>query len=119
MIFWVLINRNITIGIRTTKNQLFTEAQNELAEFAKVLGPPARIAILQLLSEKNQLINGTLVVEIGLAQASISQHLKALKKIGLVKGPIEGVSVSYSIDRKNLQAWKINLKSYSTLWINL
>jgi len=90
----------------TTKNQLFTKAQNELAEFAKVLGHPARIAILQLLSEKNQCINGTLVVEIGLAQATISQHLKALKEIGLVKGSIEGVSVSYCIDREKVTSLK-------------
>jgi len=73
-----------------------------LAEFAKVLGHPARIAILHLLSEKDQCINGTLVDEIGLAQATISQHLKALKEIGLVKGSIEGVSVSYCIDREKV-----------------
>jgi len=82
-----------------TKTDLFSVDQNELAEFAKVLGHPARIAILQLLSAKDQCINGTLVDEIGLAQATISQHLKALKEMGLVKGSIEGVSVSYCIDR--------------------
>jgi DNA-binding transcriptional ArsR family regulator len=95
----------------TTKNQLFTDAQNELAEFAKVLGHPARIAILQLLSEKNQCINGTLVAEIGLAQATISQHLKALKEIGLVKGSIEGVSVSYCIDREKVASLKNQFQS--------
>jgi predicted transcriptional regulator len=50
-----------------------------------------------LLSAKDQRINGTLVNEIGLAQATISQHLRALKRIGLLKGSIEGVSVSYCI----------------------
>jgi DNA-binding transcriptional ArsR family regulator len=90
----------------TSKTDLFSVDQNELAEFAKVLAHPARIAILQLLSEKNQCINGTLVDEIGLAQATISQHLKALKEIGLVKGSIEGVSVSYCIDRDKVLSLK-------------
>jgi len=90
----------------TSKTTLFSEELNDWAELAKVLAHPARIAILQLLSEKDQCINGTLVEEIGLAQATISQHLKALKEIGLVKGTIEGVSISYCIDRQKVQVLK-------------
>lgn len=81
-----------------TKTDLFTEQQNELAKMARVLGHPARIAILQHLIRANSCINGDLVQEIGLAQATISQHLRELKEIGIIKGSIEGVSVNYCID---------------------
>lgn len=81
-----------------TKTDLFTDQQNELAKIAKVFAHPARIAILQYLIQANFCINGDLVQELGLAQATISQHLRELKEIGLIKGSIEGVSVNYCID---------------------
>lgn len=80
-----------------TKTALFTAEQNELAQVAKALAHPARIAILQHLLKINACINGELVQELGLAQATISQHLRELKQIGLIQGTIEGVSVSYCI----------------------
>jgi DNA-binding transcriptional ArsR family regulator len=79
------------------KSELFTEEQNALAAFAKVLGHPARIAILQQLFECQQCICGDLVQEIGLAQATISQHLKALKAAGLIQGQVEGTRVCYCL----------------------
>jgi len=81
-----------------TKTALFTTEQNELAALAKCLGHPARIAILQHLLKANDCINSDLVTELGLAQATISQHLKELKSIGLIKGTIEGVSMNYCIN---------------------
>jgi predicted transcriptional regulator len=86
-----------------TKSTLFTPAQNELANLAKVLGHPARIAILQYLLKANQCINSTLVDELGLAQATVSQHLRELKEIGLIKGSVEGTSICYCI---NAEAWE-------------
>lgn len=81
-----------------TKAEKFTAAQNHLAQLFKVLGHPARLAILQhLLSQKNCICND-LVKELGLAQATISQHLKELKSMGLIKGSIAGKSVCYCID---------------------
>lgn len=80
-----------------TKTELFTTEQNELALVAKALAHPARIAILQHLLKANACINGDLVQELGLAQATISQHLRELKQIGIIQGTIEGVSVSYCI----------------------
>ncbi|MGR3811323.1 ArsR/SmtB family transcription factor [Jiulongibacter sp. NS-SX5] len=81
-----------------TKTSLFTERQNELARVAKVLAHPARIAILDHLVAANACINSDLVQELGLAQATISQHLRELKEVGLIQGNIEGVSVSYCIN---------------------
>ena len=81
-----------------TKSEIFTEEQNEIAMLAKVLGHPARIAILQNLIHRNTCVCGDLVADIGLAQPTISQHLKELKRIGIIKGTIEGTSVCYCID---------------------
>lgn len=81
-----------------TKADIFTEEQNELANLAKVLGHPARIAILHQIIKTNACVCGSLVDEIGLAQATISQHLKELKRVGLIKGNVEGTSVCYCIN---------------------
>lgn len=86
-----------------TKKELFSNAQNQLASYAKVLGHPARIAILEHLLKAEQCINGDLVNELGLAQATISQHLSELKKVGLISGSTEGTSICYCI---NHDAWK-------------
>lgn len=81
-----------------TKTENFTEAQNKLAILLKAMAHPARIAILQHIIKANACICGDLVDELGLAQPTISQHLKELKTAGLIKGTIEGVSVCYCID---------------------
>jgi DNA-binding transcriptional ArsR family regulator len=83
------------------KTELFTDEQNQIANFAKVFGHPARVAILQHLFSLNACVCGDLVNEIGLAQPTISQHLKELKHLGLIKGVVEGTSVCYCIDQKN------------------
>ncbi|HBC05884.1 MAG TPA: metalloregulator ArsR/SmtB family transcription factor [Aequorivita sp.] len=84
-----------------TKTEIFTEQQNQVATFAKAFGHPARVAILQHLFKINACICGDLVEEIGLAQPTISQHLKELKNLGLIKGSIEGTSICYCIDKDN------------------
>jgi len=86
----------------TTKTEIFTEEQNRLAVMLKAIAHPARIAILQQIIAANACICGDLVDELGLAQATISQHLKELKNAGLIQGTIEGVSVCYCIEPK---AW--------------
>ena len=83
------------------KTEIFNDHQNEIALFAKVFGHPARVAILQHLFKINECVCGDLVDEIGLAQPTISQHLKELKHLGLIKGNVEGTSVCYCIDSKN------------------
>ena len=85
-----------------TKSDMYTKSQNDLAVFFKVLGHPARVAILQYISCQNACICNDLVEEIGLAQATISQHLKELKSIGLLKGEVEGKSMCYCI---NVERW--------------
>ncbi len=86
-----------------TKSEIFTEEQNKLASLFKVLGHPARIAILQHIINQKACICNDLVDELGLAQATISQHLKELKNIGIIQGRFEGKSVCYCIEEKK---WK-------------
>ena len=81
-----------------TKTDLFTTQQNEIALVAKTFSHPARVAIIQHLLKTNSCINSHLVDEIGLAQATISQHLKELKSVGVIQGTIEGASMSYCIN---------------------
>lgn len=83
-----------------TKSDIFTDEQNKLASLFKVLGHPARIAILQHIINQKACICNDLVDELGLAQATISQHLKELKNSGIIKGAINGKSVCYCIDEK-------------------
>lgn len=90
-----------------SKTALFTEHQNEIAAMAKAFAHPARIAILEHLVKTNACINSDLVSELGLAQATISQHLKELKTLGLIKGNVEGTSMNYCI---NPEVW-IKVKS--------
>ena len=65
-----------------TKEQIFSEEQIAMAQYAKAMAHPARIAILQELLKTNSCVCGSLVESIGLAQATISQHLKELKQSG-------------------------------------
>ncbi len=83
------------------KTEMFTDKQNEISLFAKVFGHPARVAILEHLFKIESCVCGDLVDEIGLAQPTISQHLKELKYLGLIKGNVEGTSVCYCINTEN------------------
>lgn len=90
-----------------TKVDLFTKNQNDIARIAKAFAHPARVAIIQHLLKMNACINSDLVQELGLAQATISQHLRELKEIGIIKGTIEGISVNYCIDADKWQEVKV------------
>jgi DNA-binding transcriptional ArsR family regulator len=97
-----------------TKSEKFSEEQNQIANIAKAFAHPARVAILQQLFKMNACICGDLVSEIGLAQPTISQHLKELKNLGLIKGNVEGTSVCYCI---NEEVWETS-KELFTAFLN-
>ena len=97
-----------------TKSEIFSDKQNRLAQMMKAFAHPARIAIMQHLIKANACICGDLVDELGLAQATISQHLKELKNAGLIRGSIEGTSVCYCIDEKT---WNQYRKEFDTFFV--
>ena len=90
---------NIKMGLART--DIFNDDQNKIAMFAKIFCNPARVAILQHLFKMDGCYCGDLVEEIGLAQPTISQHLKELKNVGLVKYKAEGTSVCYCVHSEN------------------
>ncbi|WP_276484797.1 ArsR/SmtB family transcription factor [Paraflavitalea pollutisoli] len=95
-----------------TKSEIFTEKQNKLAQMMKALAHPARIAIIQHLVKTQACICGDLVEELGLAQATISQHLKELKNAGLIQGTIDGTSVCYCISPKAWNQYKVAFDAF-------
>ncbi|MBL7726706.1 MAG: winged helix-turn-helix transcriptional regulator [Dinghuibacter sp.] len=98
------------------KKEEFDNRTQELAAFAKALGHPARIAILQVLAKRNACICGEIVEVMPLAQSTVSQHLKELKEAGLVTGTIEGVKSCYCINWKLLESLK---KSFDELFTQM
>ena len=96
-----------------SKKNLFTAQQNRLAELAKAIAHPARIAILQHLITIKACVCGDIVDKVPLSQSTISQHLKALKEAGIIKGNVEGVSVCYCI---NEEVWQEAKKSFVHLF---
>lgn len=99
-----------------TKSDLFTESQNKIASAAKAFDHPARVAIIQYLLKANACINSDLVQELGLAQPTISQHLRELKEIGIIQGTIEGTRISYCI---NPTRWKEIQEQFNQLFNQL
>ncbi len=107
---FIVILRYIIMGL--TKSEEFTVKDNKIARFAKALGHPARVAILQLLIKKQSCICGDIVEELPLSQSTVSQHLKELKEAGLIKGDIEGTKICYCIDEKEWNMAKQYLVSF-------
>lgn len=102
-----------------TKTEIFSAHENNLARIFKVLGHPARIAILQHILNQKACICNDLVEELGLAQATISQHLKELKNIGLIKGSIEGKSVCYCINSSVWSEIQLKMNQFFSQELNL
>ncbi|MGN8224289.1 ArsR/SmtB family transcription factor [Gracilimonas sp. BCB1] len=94
-----------------TKAQLFDRKQVKAAEFAKALAHPARIAILEILAKRNTCICGDITDELPLAQSTVSQHLKALKSAGIIKGEIDGVKTCYCLDEDNVAELRTVMES--------
>ena len=84
------------------KTEDFSIRQNKVAGMFKAMGHPARVAIMEYLLRRESCVCGDIVDQLPLAQATVSQHLKALKDAGLIKGTVEGASVCYCINEKSL-----------------
>jgi len=85
------------------KKHLFDQDEIDIAETAKALSHPARIKILKILSQMNVCVCGEIVDLLPLAQATVSQHLKELKRVNLIQGEIEGPKTCYCIDTASIK----------------
>ncbi|MGB1205786.1 MAG: ArsR/SmtB family transcription factor [Chitinophagales bacterium] len=86
-----------------SKTEGFTKSQNQLANLMKAIGHPARVAIIDYLLKQETCICKDIVDELPLSQPTISQHLKALKNVGLIQGNVTGNRVCYCLDKKGFQ----------------
>ena len=85
------------------KNKNYTIDNEQLARFAKAMGHPARITILNYLASLESCYFGDIHNELPIAKATVSQHLKELKDAGLIQGEIEAPKVKYCINSENWQ----------------
>ncbi len=86
------------------KQEFFTERQRKTARFAKALGHPVRVYIVQLLSQNACCYSGDLSEDLPIAKSTLSQHLKELKNAGLIQGTIEPPKIQYCLNEEN---WKL------------
>lgn len=96
-----------------TKSNQFNSEQVRIAAFAKALSHPARVAILEFLMEKRNSICGDIVDQLPLSQSTVSQHLKELKSVNLIKGKIDGPRVMYQVEEEN---WNVAKQLFSGLF---
>ena len=91
---------------RATDTSYFTADQEQTARFAKALGHPVRIAILELLNSQSCCYHGDMAGELPIAKSTLSQHLNELKEAGLIQGDITPPTTKYCINRENFSKAK-------------
>lgn len=87
------------------KKEVFEDDLQELARFAKAISHPARLAILQYLTESKQCISGDISDKLPLSRTTVSQHLKELRDLGLIHGEIDGLKVNYCLCNSSITAY--------------
>ncbi len=92
-----------------SKKNEFAQEDIWLADVAKALSHPARIRILKILNDMDSCMVGNIVDRLPLAQATVSQHLKELKRVGLINGEIDGPKICYCVDNRTLTRAKTSL----------
>jgi ArsR family transcriptional regulator len=90
----------------------FNEEQQKIARYAKAMGHPIRMYVLELLSKQACCYSGDLSEELPVAKSTLSQHLKELKEAGLIQGEIEAPRIKYCINKKNLEEAQILFKQF-------
>lgn len=88
------------------------EEQQKIARYAKAMGHPVRVYVLELLSKQACCYSGDLSEELPVAKSTLSQHLKELKDAGLIQGEIEAPRIKYCINKKNWEEVQILFKQF-------
>ncbi|MBT3207247.1 MAG: winged helix-turn-helix transcriptional regulator [Bacteroidetes bacterium] len=83
------------------RKDVITEEQKRKARFAKAMGHPVRMYVLELLSNQSCCYSGDLTEELNIAKSTLSQHLKELRDAGLIQGEIEAPKIKYCINKEN------------------
>ncbi len=90
----------------------YTYKQERLARYARALGNPARIAIMEFLAAQDECFFGQMHEKLPIAKATCSQHLSELKDAGLIKGEIEGARTKYCINQENWREFKLLFEEF-------
>ena len=88
------------------KTEAFQSTDTQIADIAKALSHPARISILRILNDQSSCITGEIVSQLPLSQSTVSQHLKELKRVKLIKGEIEGPRTCYCLNETGVKKTK-------------
>jgi len=103
----------LNTGMKTNnKSTEFSESQQQIALFARVLSHPARIAIIQLLNVKKEIKTGDISDFLPISRTTVSQHLKELKEIGIIKGTIDGLKIHYCLNDEKLNEMRSSFNSF-------
>ena len=94
------------------KKDIFDTDLQELAQFAKVISHPARLAILKYLAETKTCISGDITDFIPLSRTTVSQHLKELKVMGLIQGEVDGLKVNYCLNPEIISKYKNIIETF-------
>lgn len=105
--------KKINIPLIKKEDQAFSGEQLKIARFAKAMGHPVRIYVLELLSRQSCCYSGDLSEILPIAKSTLSQHLKELKDAGLIQGEIEAPKVKYCLHHEN---WKIARELFKDFW---
>jgi len=90
-----------------------TEEQKKIARYAKAMGHPIRMYVLELLSKQSCCYSGDLTDELPIAKSTLSQHLKELKEAGLIQVEIEAPKIRYCLNKEN---WKEAKKLFKNIF---
>ena len=93
------------------REEVISVDQKAMARFAKAMGHPIRMYVLDLLSKQTCCYSGDLTEVLPIAKSTLSQHLKELKDAGLIQGEIEGPKIKYCLNQKN---WKVAKSLFSS-----
>lgn len=94
------------------EKEVYTEKQKRLARYAKAMGHPIRMYVLEILSNQSCCYSGDLSEELPVAKSTLSQHLKELKSAGLIQGEIEAPRIKYCINKENWKEAQILFKQF-------
>jgi DNA-binding transcriptional ArsR family regulator len=93
-----------------TGKKVFSEDQRRAARYAKAMGHPVRMYVLEILSKQSCCYSGDLTEVLPIAKSTLSQHLKELKNAGLIQGEIESPKIKYCLNKDNWEEAKLLFK---------
>ncbi len=92
--------------------KIISDNQIKLARYAKALGHPVRVYVMELLSNQACCYSGDLSDELPIAKSTLSQHLKELKEAGLIQGETEAPRIKYCVNKENWKEAQVLFKQF-------